>query len=438
MKLVLSLLFSILITAHAQATSTFGNYGQGGRDGSDGASGADGKNITLVADGTPVFYDLRGRAGANGKDGTDGEDAYLCSQGEPSYDLRGASGGDGGNAGKGGAGGDGGDTLIFYQDIKNLSAIKIFNAGAAGGTPGKPGRGGGGCRCTNYSWDVESCRTDEEGDRVCSETRYTCSNGSDGRDGSDARSGEHGSRGRITLVKDLTQLPVEVPRVNTTLGKAAIQITAMSKRIYEQKSGAVALFAEGSNISDTYYEYVRLAHKEIQIVWSVERELALFEDIEVSYSFDGKNIHVTLGDGILFKSHYVRGEKRDQFVITQAFFPLDLKHLELSQPTGREEELSIEITDHMGLNLIVQNKFTVELKFKRWLGYYETEFYGTLKPEDFVMTENKIIIPLGKLKDVRAKKFKKKRKISVEIDITRTYEGRSVSKNLKLGEFKIP
>jgi hypothetical protein len=162
------------------------------------------------------------------------------------------------------------------------------------GLLGKPGRGGGGCRCSNYSWDVESCHTDEEGERICSRDSYTCSNGSDGR------------------------------------------------------------------------------------------------------------------DGILFKSHYVRGEERDQFVITQAFFPLDLKHLELSQPTGREEELSIEITDHMGLNLIVQNKFTVELKFKRWLGYYETEFYGTLKPEDFVMTEIKSSSRWGNSKMCGPKNSKRK------------------------------
>ncbi len=416
---------------------TFGSSGSDGYSGHSGADGRNGPTITLRADGVFKHYDLRGSEGSDGGNGQDGGDAYSCTQGQPSHDLTGASGGDGGSGGKAGDGGSGGNTLVYYKNIKDLSQIQIFNGGARGGRSGRSGDGGYGCNCTYSNWRIEKCHTNDEDEQVCNTYTYTCTDGRDGRRGISPSDGANGYRGSISIVKDLDVLPAERPYASSPLG-ALVKPMHFSKRIWQTKAGAVSLFAPGSSISDSYSEYVRLAEKDFQLVWKVNRDIVDFSGINVSLGYDGTNINISFAEGIFYTGHYVRTETLDQYVVTQAFLPSDLDKLEFTTPTGKEGDLAIGIKDNADLYDIIQTEVELKLTFKRHLIGHKIEFYDDVPKENIEMTDDLLNISLGKLPGVRTKKFKNKRKIFVEAIVTRTFGGRSITKSLSLPEYKIP
>jgi hypothetical protein len=428
------ILFSALIVMfHIQASEIFGEYGTHGEHGQSGAHGYHGEDITIWAssDGIQKF-DLRGGHGENASSrGEDGRDATSCYHGRPEYSLEGASGGDAGSGGSGGDGGNGGDAVIYYTDLSELKNIMISNNGGRGGISSSGGRGGEGCSCEVDGWSHEWCSTDDEGEKKCWDQSFSCTKGARGRDGDSPSDGSSGQRGSITLIKDLSELPTQIERQEATLDKFLSNRFYLSSIIWSSKNGAKQLFHPDSSIDDYYREYSHLAEKFFELDWEVKRSVEPFKHFRAEINFYGKNINFAFdySHNFLHVGHYDRSDaKVERYIITKAFLAEEILKLEAMKPVGQKKELKIKIEDPLYLTKEVKNSVYLTLDFERFLIGDKEVFSGLVEEKFLKIDENGIEIALGELAGDFAEKLKSKKVIKLEIEITRSLNGKSLKK----------
>lgn len=297
MQHVLSLL--VLLSVSLSHAGEFGSRGKNGEAGRDGYSGSSGQDVTILAHEMtqPLFYDLSGRNGDHGYPGSDGQDAYFCSHSLREENLYGADAGDGGAGGDGGSGGSGGDALIYYTDSAQLKNISIISRGGYGGQGSYGGRGGSrGCYCDQYSWTVPVCRIEKDKDgrehKICDRVNtYTCQNGRSGQIGASGSPGSNGSRGSATLVKSSTPLLPQSGsgrlNIQEFQTQNPVQFT-LTENIFARRGGLLSLLAPGSDMSDSYSEFVRRAEENVQFVWAATRSPAPYKGTLSAYISGGQ------------------------------------------------------------------------------------------------------------------------------------------------------
>ncbi len=469
------IVFVLFFALHAVAYD-FGYRGADGRNGESGQNGRSAQDQTVHAKGQFQYLDLKGSDGSDGYPGQDGRDASNCYQ--PlyvEYNLYGASGGDGGDGGQGGRGGDGGDALIFFENFSDLAQIQIDNRAGIGGQGSYGGRAGYGCQCRMYSWSVnrcwtqqvcrderqchnENCRINEHGRRICEQVcrtqrvcrperrcrndYYSCRDGRNGDSGRHYSKASDGRRGSLRLVQGLKSIPHENPRQSVSIVSAAAQNIELTKQIWSTRTDAHSLFHRGSQISSSYSFFERLASASFKIDWKANRSIDDFAKESISTSFDGSSVSMNLSSGIFYEGHsFVDGDEKI-LVIEKAFRADEIGDLELTRVDGFGRNFSASIEDGQNLsseNSEVKTVIYANVRYKQKLGGWKTVHNGKLDKRYIQMNGNNMFLKLGELpsKKPAEKIYKSKRRVSVELEIERSFGGRVKKVNLSKVDFRL-
>jgi hypothetical protein len=425
---------------HSYSAEVFGNYGHHGSHGYAGQHGYHGESVIIDANTTLQEFNLSGGHATAGGNGENGGNATSCDQEKGEYDLVGASGGDAGDGGQGGDGGNGGDALVYYQNSEDLKNIKIINPGGRGASSGSAGSMGGyGCRCSLNSWSIESCYTNEEDERICSSTSYSCEDGSNGKSGNSPSEGSNGSYGTIRLVKDLDALPQENYRVNTNVAELSKNTFNMSKIIWKSQSDGKKLFHPNSNISGGYSEYVKLSEKKFELEWDVKRSIEPFLKTTARLHFNGEKTNIEIENNHFLIGRYDYSDPNvDRFRITQAYLKNELDQLTLNNPIGERDNFTVKITDNVSLSKVVKNRVYLTVTANRFI-LSDKELFSGYVPNEFIKVEDdSITLLVGKLPTIDTARLRATRNVSLNIRIDRSIEEQSIQKNLQLNNFKIP
>ncbi len=426
-----------LFIASAAFAWTWGSPGQDGNGGNAGSSGRSASTVQVVADGTPVLLDLHGLDGSRGSNGGNGEDARSCDFYQSDYSMEGADGGSGGNGGSGGSGGDGGDLYAFYNDPSLLKSIAIRNPGGRASYGGAGGTGGRGCKCTYSSWQVKKCTTqsvDGQQQEVCTDQTVYCSDGRDGSSGSHGANGLSGSYGNIHLLRGLNEVPADAPTATVALSLAAETPTPLSKKHWLELAGARSLFAQGSDISDSYFEFDQVRHTQAIIEWNAPRPVSDFAAEKVGFTFDGEKVSHHFTDGIWSVVKKSIRPDATVFSVEAAIRDSEAGQIALGGIEGSGEDLKIVLKDRLAVSQLVNTSATITLKTASFLGILRNRYSDEIPSKLIeVVSPSQINLLIGKLPGIKHpdKAFASGRKIRFELYMIRSLSSRATRISLE-------
>src|SRR5690606_4869549 len=155
-----------------------------------------------------------------------------------------------------------GDVAVFYKNLSDLSNILIKNNPGEKGQEGQAGYAGRGCLCMYRTWSHRTCRSEQRCTqrrvcdvnnqncrnvndcrpvRVCRDEFYSCIDGKNGTDGRRGNPGQRGQYGQIKIIKDLEQIPNQMPSANLTIAQLEASDYILSKQIWQKKTDAHSL-----------------------------------------------------------------------------------------------------------------------------------------------------------------------------------------------------
>ncbi|MFH7244569.1 MAG: collagen-like protein [Spirulina sp.] len=392
--------------AWANETRLFGRHGEAGQEGRPGQDGQPGTAANVIADGNPANFMLSGTAGEQGEDGDAGYRPRCESQPrDVAHDLQAAHGGDGGSGGRGGDGGSGGNLTVYYRDLAQLQRLSVTSVGGPGGRGGRGGRGTLGCRCRVYRWERQTCTgTPGQSDYRCQTHRYRCRDGRDGAQGRPGPDGRAGEDGQLWLVNQLDPLQPENPSQSAQLTTFAAQPLALSRNLWETRSGANALLAIGSQVRDSYQVYTGRVAGTVRLNWQAARPISLFaaENVTAEIQPDG-TLAATFSDD-LWADYRTQTEGTGMtLTINRAARRQDVTRLAWGGTQGQGPNLRAVVLDLGGESAFVETQFRVTLRTTTDnLGdsrrpRYTTAYEGILPSEVVSLTNNRFELALGQL-----------------------------------------
>ena len=352
-------------SALAADVEEFGETGESGASGEKGLDGRNSDSLTVFADGSQMTLDLSGQNGFPGKQGATGNSA-LCEE-QPqdiNKSLRAADGGNGGDGGDGGNGGKGGSLTVYTTDQEDLKQIYVIAAGGEGGKPGEGGKGGQGCKCETSYWNNETC-TGKPGssDYNCTTSEFECIDGYQGRKGRNGRSGSDGSMGKLTLINLDKSLAPDRPQATVAIGDLKDRGFTLSKNIWRNRTGAAALFAPGSIISDQYQELVARYEHNVLLVWDAPQPVSNFEEDEVILSLQGKDdAKISFPEDLWLETDVLKRDNVTEIFVFNAVWEEDIADLDDEGIYGSGANLELDIIDRADQSDLVKTDFIVEYR----------------------------------------------------------------------------
>ena len=410
----------------AQAARTFGTDGSSGSSGRSGEAGQSGSDMTVQATKQPVNANLEGKDGGDGEPGGSAQQPYCGRQGRPDHDLEAADGGTGGSGGNGGNGGDGGLLTIYYQDRSYLKNIYVDAAGGNGGQGAYGGRGTRGCRCSERSWEIQTCA-----DGNCRTDRYTCRDGTDGSDGSDGRSGKDGSVGRARLVNQIEPLAGDKPLLEEAIATLATTPLTLSRNLWESRTGIQALLANGSVIDDQYEEYTGRVEQQFQLVWEAARpQTEIASSLTVAIDPQGK-LQITPAADFWIDSDSTQAEGLTTYRVRGALLQSEATQLSLGTNSGQGQQLTLNVIDLANVSSLVDTRFHLRYRTddgdrrSRYITRYDADIPSELITQDY----SRFTLSLGRL-PIDSQYLRAGTQGSIEIIATRSYAGNTAAQSL--------
>lgn len=416
----------ILWTYSSYANQTFGNYGRNGRNGLNGKPGYSAESTSVHTQNIPQRIQISGSSGADGSPGEDGENAQNCGQFRGNSDLIGADGGNAGAGGNGGNGGNAGNITVFYQNPSQLVNLLII---ARGGNPGRgalAGRPGRACECQVPEWTTIDCHPVQKNDgsmtENCQNNHHYCHSGRDGKSAEDGVDGQQGQHGIVTLVK-ADQLPEETPYASTDFTNIQnVKLMRLSENIFKQQNHAENLFAPGSILSSSYWEYVKHSEKLIYLTWDSNKNPAEFSQSKLTANYRNRTseeIDLAIESQDIFVTDMINDSGRIHFKILDAYHPQELSQVS-AKIEGKLRDLKVILTDLSPRQDLIDDQISLDLKRHRWmLGFHDV--FGGSFPKDLIKKDgNTTILYVGKLNiDEASDTFEEGRKLRLNIHIDR-------------------
>lgn len=419
-------LFTLSLGSVAQA-SHFGIDGRNGSDGFSGPSGRSGQDITITADGTQRFFDLSGTDGAPGGWASDADSAWGCSQpyGVP-HDVWGASGGNGGDGGRGGNGGSGGDVTVYYNDVSFLRSITVRSTPGQASYGGNAGRGGAGCRCTYFSWTTERCqdirRPDGSFERRCETDTHYCRDGRDGYNGSQGSHGSQGSYGQVTLIPQLEPLIPNVQSQTRNFSQIA-ETFQLEMNQWSSRQGTLALFGNGSDLSNTYTIFTGRRAFPVKINWAARRAVSEFQSNSVTAQVSSGEVSVSPAQNIWAQISKAMNGTTSVFTVQKIIKAAEATNLSVSvRGNGNTTELVLHdasaVSDLVGT--AVSLKLEADTLFDRNL------FEGVVPANLLSIQRNQLVIKVGNM-GIKEKYLKSGKVLKADFNVSRSLGGRSAN-----------
>ena len=407
--LAVSAALLIPLAAGARTHDWFGLSGTNGINGSPGRDGKNGDNPTVSTLGQWMKFDLRGENGGDGGAGGGGLPATHCEQPSGSdYPVLGADGGAGGDAGVPGRGGNGGDFTVYYSNIADLGLIFVDTSPGHAGEPGSPGKGGAGCRC---------------------EFPFHCHDGQSGRDGLSAQSDERdGKYGRVTVVDDSGDIPRAHNSASVHLNNIPEQVT-LSKDIWETRSGAANLFADGSTVSDLYRTNVGRRDFPIAISWCASRPAKDFKDVDLLLLMQDDSMSATLPTNMWSKISIGGSEDLITVTVQKALYATEATMLS-GQLRGSGHETVTELSDAAQVSDQVDTRIQIKVESKGL--FYHTLYEGSMPGELMEVSPSGILLRIGRLPEIQDRDLRSGKKLRISMTVTRSLGDASAEQKIVL------
>ncbi len=421
-------------SAVAADIKDIGEQGDSGEPGNKGRDGRNSDNLTVFADGSPMTLDLTGENGLVGQAGNKGYDAICEEQPkETDKNLRNSDGGNGGDGGDGGEGGSGGSLTVYTTNKEYLKQIYVIAAGGEGGAPGLGGEGGQGCKCKTSYWNEETC-TGKPGssDYRCTTQEFKCTDGYQGQKGRKGRKGRDGKLGSLTLINLDKSLSPDRPEATVTLSDLKDRGFTLSKNIWEIRTGAPALFAPGSIISDKYKELTARHEHSVLLVWDAPQPVSEFADEKVILGLKGENdANIIFPEDLWLETTAVKRDKITELFVFNAIWEDDVADLKSDGIYGSGANLELDILDRANQSDIVKTDFVVKYRVDnndddefRKIYDYRTQYQGEV-PADLISRDVDVFtIKLGQL-GIPPEHLQPGVKIEVQVEAKRTFGDRS-------------
>ncbi|BAQ66703.1 hypothetical protein [Geminocystis sp. NIES-3709] len=437
------------LSASANQIIGFGKDGAEGTNGKDGNIGRNSEALTIFADGSPLNLNLSGQEGLSGENGATGENA-LCDN-QPvnvNYNLVGGNGGDGGTGGNGGDGGNGGSLTIYATDKNYLRQIYVQSNGGKGGRPGEGGNGGSGCQCPKPYWTVESCSGKPGSpDYSCGTKEFRCINGENGKNGRSGRAGRDGKLGSLTLINRNQPLAPDRLTASVTMAELKNRGFSLSKNIWETRTGATNLFAQGSIIDDQYLELVERVENSVVLIWNAPQVFAPFGDRTITLNLqDDRNVAMKFPEDLWLETNILQRNNVTELFVFNAIKSQDAIRLKNKSLSGFGENLQLEIIDEAEKSDLIATNFYIRYSVSnspearlRPVSDYTLRYEGEIPPQFIRYGNNRFIIDVGKL-PIDSRHLEVGRAVQIQIDAKRTFANNSatqtlIEKNI-LGPFK--
>ncbi|MGF1542547.1 MAG: collagen-like protein [Pleurocapsa sp.] len=441
-QLVTSTSISRTIWCSSVLASDIKEIGEPGDHGEPGNKGRDGRNsdsLTVFADGSPMTLDLTGEKGFAGQAGNKGYDAICEEQPkETDKNLRNSDGGNGGDGGDGGAGGTGGSLTVYTTNQEYLKQIYVIATGGEGGQPGLGGEGGNGCQCKTSYWNEETC-TGNPGspDYRCTTKEFKCIDGYGGQKGRKGRKGRDGNLGNLTLINLDKSLAPDRPEATVTLSDLKDRGFTLSKNIWEIRTGAAALFAPGSIISDKYKELTARHEHSVLLVWDAPQPVTNFADEQVILSLKGENdADIIFPEDLWLETTAIKRDRVTELFVFNAIWEDEVADLKSDGIYGSGANLELDIIDRANQSDLVKTDFIVQYRVKnnddkefRKIYDYRTQDQGGVPTDLIIQDADVFIIRLGQL-GIPPEHLQPGVEIEVQVEAKRTFGERSKVKKI--------
>ena len=383
----------------------FGEDGRDGRNGREGRNGRAGDDQAIWVDGRDRQLNLSGTDGTDGTDGDDADSPWCQSQPHRvNRNLNAADGGDGGDGGSGGDGGNGGSLTVYYTNPNDLGRIFVEAVGGDGGRAGRGGRGTRGCRCHYRRWTYKTCTTPKGTlKQECKSKEYSCRHGQDGHYGRDGRDGKQGQLGQLSLIQQTERLQPDKP--NRTLKLATLNQTPvpLSLNRWRNRQGALTLLASGSQINDTYREFIGRQEGTFQLDWQADTAITDFTDQSVDLTLrDGDGIEAEFSEDLWVNGTPTQTGDLTTYVVTGAIHRNDVTRLAVADFVGKSRNIQLAVVDLAGKSDQLTTQFQIRYRTAseregrrpfRYRTRYEGNIPASLVRRDF----NRFTLDLGQL-----------------------------------------
>jgi hypothetical protein len=389
--------------------------------------------------------DLSGADGTRGENGGEGESSECARQPQDvPHNLRAPDGGNGGDGGDGGNGGDGSSLTIYSTNPANLRQIYVVAAAGKPGEGGKGGNGNQGCQCPQPYWTVETC-TGKPGSAgySCTTEEFRCQNGNDGTDGRDGKPGREGKIGSLTLI-NLNQ-PLTPDRLAATVPMSELKEkgVALSRNLWETRTGAASLFAPGSIIADRYRELVKRQENSVVLIWSAAQPFADFADKLVTLRLnENQGVDISLPEQIWVESNIQQRSNITEVFISNAIFANQVTQLKNQGLSGSGTELKLDLADEAQRSDVIATAFALKYRASdsdeqfRPVSDYITRYEGELPPEAIRLQDHRFTLYLGRL-PIDPKYLAPGLNIELELVATRSFGAYSQEQKIIIRE-RIP
>lgn len=422
----------VLCIVNLTYAARFGNRGADGRDGSNGRSGRSSESITIYADQSlGQSFNLNGEPGENGSNAFSGSNASSCHFQKRAQNMYGARGGDGGRGGNAGAGGHGGDATIFYQKLSDLKSIRILARGARAGRAGYGAREGIGCRCRVNRWQIKKCRTNDEGERVCTTNTYRCYAGARGDQGRDGISKSAGSDGHLTIIKGDSIIRQQNKNDSLSLNMNNQKEILLTENIWLRKNGALGLLAPGSAVQNTYTQYSHRVEKFIHFNWISDQDIREFKDHQFNFSLKQGKVSAGPDKGIVGIYKLKQDNENAYLSVKELFKIKDLQNFVTIDRGGIGSKINVTVQNNFHAKDKVKTSYYVKVASKKTVGRTTVIRYEGLVPSELVTVDNdgRATISIGEL-PFSYKYKKKKRKLRITIIGINNYRGQEFKKEM--------
>ncbi|MEM6350166.1 MAG: collagen-like protein [Cyanobacteria bacterium P01_D01_bin.14] len=428
LSVILPLSVSVLhpCSTVAQAARTVGTDGRDGQDGQAGRQGRNGPDRTVRATQNAQTIEMRGEDGDDGYWGSDATHPVCRNHRRPSHDVQAADGGDGGDGGRGGSGGHGGNLTVYYEDLDRVRNLYVRADGGRGGRGGSGGRGTDGCNCNEDTWEAEICS-----DGNCRTEHYRCTDGKDGRNGRFGSNGADGGVGQARLIGQRASLPGDRPRVESAIATLPTTPIDLSLNLWETRTGAKALFADGSVISDRYEIYQGRIERQFQLLWASDlAQDRVAGDLVLTVN-DRGDLDIDLPEDLWFDAERTDSGTLTTYRVRSALLRSEALQLAFGRPSGSGEQFELSILDRAGLSDVIETRFHLRYRVEEGerRPRYRTRYEADIPSELIQQNHNRFTVKLADL-PIDREYLQTGSSVRVELVVTRTYAGNSAEQTL--------
>jgi hypothetical protein len=251
--------------------------------------------------------------------------------------------------------------------------------------------------------------------------------------------GSSGTLGQATLIPQMDPVAPATPALSIDMGSlGATNSYPLSDNRWRRQSGALSLFAPGSELADTYTLYAGRVERTATIKWAADRPASDFASETLSLRLNGDNsLSLSVDDATIWtdirETDQAGGRAYTIDRVVRASEASNLKFLGIS---GKDTGLVARFQDLNGLNSVVRTAVHVKYETAFMYIFYLKKFEGDVPADLLTIDHDVITVALGKL-PIKAKYLAAGERIRLTFEVGRSFLGNSTNFEVKKARERI-